>query len=31
MDFKFIIDKEYLLLKMISNRNNMDELKQCNC
>lgn len=28
MDFKFIIDKEYLLLKMISNRNNMDELKQ---
>lgn len=28
MDFNFIIDKNYLLLKMISNRNNTEELKQ---
>ena len=28
MDFKFIIDKNYLLLKMISNRNNIQELNQ---
>lgn len=30
MDFKFNIDKIYLLLKMISNRNNLDELKNRN-
>lgn len=28
MDFNFIIDKNYLLLKMISNRNNIEELEQ---
>ena len=28
MKFKFIIDKNYLLLKMISNRNNSKELEQ---
>lgn len=28
MNFKFIVDKNYLLLKMISNRNNLEELKQ---
>lgn len=28
MDFKFIMDKNYLMLKMISNRNNIEELTQ---
>ena len=27
-NFKFIVDKNYLLLKMISNRNNSKELEQ---
>lgn len=26
MNFEFIIDKNYLLLKLISNRNNLDEV-----
>ena len=28
MDFNFLLDKNYLLLKMISNRNSIEELKE---